>query len=188
MTRQEKISATLIMLCCLSDSPVHAAEIFRWVDAEGVVHFSDTAPKSSTSAVARITVDAANSPDYVPGNNEHAILRQAERISARYEELKARREARNRSRQETAMAQADQSESRARYEFGYRRPYFVPWQSRHRPAAINRAARRESQLATLDRLGLDRKRRPHSINSSAHQRRISASSALLEPATPGTPH
>ena len=44
--RRAKFSAAIIILLILSISlPVHSADIYRWVDKEGVLHFSDDQPQ-----------------------------------------------------------------------------------------------------------------------------------------------
>lgn len=181
------LTAAVFFLGVPDGSP-GAAEIFRWVDAEGVVHFSDTAPAAETDTLSTISIEANNAPDYVPGDNEYAILRQAERMRARYEEIKARQDARRRASRDESVARSDGPESRTRYDVGYRQPYFYLPRERRRAVNVDRPALRQKQLATLDRLGLDHARRPHSINSSAHHRRVAAGAALLEPPATTGPH
>ena len=54
-------AAVLLVFLVISAEPA-AADFYKWVDERGVVHFSDTPPKS------RQEVETIKTPDYPPSN------------------------------------------------------------------------------------------------------------------------
>ncbi len=162
-------------------------EIFHWVDEDGVVNFSDWAPEVGGVEVTKLKVGKSNPPDYDPTEDQNSILDQAERMKARWEELKERQEDRRREREEPAESQ--RVPQYAEYHYPYYRPgfFFRPVVS---PAFVHprplRAQKR--QLSALDQLGLLAKPRPHSINSSAHLSRINAGRSLQGGVHPQVSH
>jgi hypothetical protein len=65
--RRAKFKAAIIILLILSISlPVYAADIYRWVDKEGVVHFSDDQPEG-INETKRLKVEDSVPREEVPG-------------------------------------------------------------------------------------------------------------------------
>ena len=179
----------LPLLC--SSAIVHATEIYRWVDEDGVVNFSDEKPASVTDADV-LEVQAGNSPDYDPDTDPYSIRNQAARINKKYAAIEEGREERREKRREEA--------ARRPWFIEYRQPdyryhastYYFPSSSHgprsshgphrplvHTPRFFQRpgaTARRQSMA--LDELGLSGPR-PHSINSGAHRARVEASRHAL---------
>jgi hypothetical protein len=171
----------LISAACLllfgNGMPSFADEIFHWVDEDGVLHFSDWAPKNSDAEVIKVIVSNSNPPGYDPTADQNSVLEQAERMNERWSGLQEQQEERRRQRLEleelerrryvAAYEYPDYNDSYFYYRPGYRlihQPGFG-----HRPPF--KVAKR--QFAALDQLGLTGPR-PHSINSSAHLARINA--------------
>ena len=64
--RRAKFSAAIIILLILSISlPVHSADIYRWVDKEGVLHFSDDQPQG-VNETKRLKVEDSVPREEVP--------------------------------------------------------------------------------------------------------------------------
>jgi hypothetical protein len=70
-----------------------AQEVYRWVDENGVVHFSQTAPAADTQGVDRLQLEASRPADYDPEEDRYNVAEQAERMQAYREQLAAEREA-----------------------------------------------------------------------------------------------
>jgi hypothetical protein len=73
------------MLVCATGSP--AQDIYRWVDAEGVIHFSDTPPATEVGEVETIAVDVGPPAAGAAGEVRFNIAATAERMQAIREEL-----------------------------------------------------------------------------------------------------
>jgi hypothetical protein len=171
--------AAFFLLC--NANPAVAGEIFHWVDADGVMHFSDWAPADNNVEVSKVFVSNSNPPDYDPDADQNSILGQAERTNERWSELREQKEERSKQRRELEELE------RRRYAVEYDYPYYSDsylyyrpgYRPVHRPGIGRRppfrVARR--QFAALDHLGLTGPR-PHSINSSAHLARINAGKSL----------
>jgi hypothetical protein len=143
MNTHTSIPAGLILL--LAFSLAGAGEIFTWVDASGITHFSETAPDEAATGVAEVELPPA--PTGVPdtGENYYSVINQAARMEARRleneklraERLQAEAEARKaRAEEQAALEAARQAASleEPRYyplythypRYGHR-----PW--KHRP-------------------------------------------------------
>lgn len=82
---------SLCLAAALAAGTSQAREIYRWVDENGVVHFSDEAPPETAEGVKQIEIDEADSnapADDDPFNVEAT----AERMQAYREEMERRRE------------------------------------------------------------------------------------------------
>jgi hypothetical protein len=170
--------AATAMVAIAFVSNASAADIFRWVDDDGVVHFSDTAPAGDTK-VERLRVDSANPPDYDPADDPYSIRNQAERMGETWSRLEERREERRETRREAAERQPVLVyPPYYPYPYRYYAPVInLPGRPGHRPIRPGPTIRR--QVSTLDELQLMGSR-PHSINSSAHHQRVSSSAGFLD--------
>lgn len=157
-------------------SKAMASDIYRWVDDDGVVHFSDTAPADETN-VERLRVNSANPTDYDPADDPYSIRKQAERIGEIWSRLEERREKRREKRREAAERQPIYA-YQPDYPYRYYPPgYYVPGRPGHRPVRPGPTIRR--QVSALDELRLSGPR-PYSINSTAHYQRVSSSAGFLD--------
>ena len=124
--RKLTVTAPLVFALVLGGlAPGNAAtadEIFRWVDDEGIVHFSQWAPPEDSDNVASLIVHSTNPPDYDPANDPYSISNQAERTNAAWQALAARREDRREKRLDVEQRERQDGE---RYEYqAY--PYYSP--------------------------------------------------------------
>ena len=156
-----------------------AAEIYRWIDVDGVVHYSDEKPRDD-SAVTTIDIAESRSPDYDPLADPWSILNQARRLRE------------SRTALEQARGEREQAGSRAlpgtvlpsfdddRF-VEYPAPYFVDrrWQYYSPPANLRpaRPGAGRRQLRAMEELELTGPR-PQSINSGVHRDRVERSTAL----------
>jgi len=62
---------------------VGATEIYKWVDAEGVTHFSQVPPPDDVPELGTIQIDTTNPEDWDPEDYDHSILNQARRTDER---------------------------------------------------------------------------------------------------------
>ena len=74
--------------------PSPAQEIYRWVDDQGVVHFSDTAPAAASGEVSTLTLQDTTPANYDPEQDIYNLEATAQRMQALRDELAAEREAR----------------------------------------------------------------------------------------------
>lgn len=85
--------------------PAQAAVVHKWVDADGVTHYSDQAPEPSTTQVTMIEVAETRS---VKGNNDfYSIVNQWQRMHKErieYEKLKLE-QAKQKAAQQSATPQ-----------------------------------------------------------------------------------
>ena len=161
---------------------VHASEIYKWVDEDGIVHFSDTMPADDTK-VESLRLNATNPPDYDPSNDPYSIRNQADRIGETWSRLEEEREARREKQREAALRQPayvyqpyDSYYDRNRYPY-FRPGLRPPSYPGHRPPFQGPTVRR--QVSALDTLGLTGTR-PHSINSGRHVARVESSAGFLD--------
>lgn len=87
------IKATGILLV-LSASPLAVAEIYRWVDDNGITHFSQMPPDHLVTDVSQLTLPDTRPSDYDPERDIYGVEAQAERMRELREERQAKRQAR----------------------------------------------------------------------------------------------
>jgi hypothetical protein len=154
-----------------------AAEAFRWVDDEGLVHYSDSAPDEATSVTV---VDLVEAPTYDAEQDPYSIINQAARIHERWIDIEQRGNERRAARARASGPEPGTASPR----FADARAYAEEWHGIGRPVASgfrssgfrsSLTARR--QLRALQELDLLQPR-PYSINSGAHHERVARSSGL----------
>ena len=116
-----------LSLICWAGSAT-AQEVYRWVDENGVVNFSDTAP-ASAGDLNTVNLEDTSPRNYDPEEDLYNVAAQAERMQALREQMEKDREAR-RQQQASAAKQPVPQYPRA-VNYGY--PYGYP--VRPRPPA-----------------------------------------------------
>lgn len=101
-----------------------AQQVYRWVDEQGVVHFSDTAPVGESGEVSTLTIPDSRPAGYDPQQDVFNIEATRERTQALREELQGQREAR-RERNAAQPVVVQQPEQR-NYGFPWDYPYGYP--------------------------------------------------------------
>lgn len=75
----------LALASALLPGPAAALEIYKWIDADGVVHYSESQPERPTATpVESFRIASTNSPAYDPDDYYWSILNQAERIGEQW--------------------------------------------------------------------------------------------------------
>ena len=167
----------LLTLCAGLAVSANAAEIYRWVDEDGVVHFSDARPRDDASVIT-LRLEDTNAEDYDPATDPYSVLNQAARISrSRIDTELARSERAQQAREPAGDEEFYPPYTDYDYAYGYRRPlaYVVPLPFRRAPTHQPGAARR--QQSALEQTGLSAQR-PQSINSGVHRARVERSTVL----------
>jgi hypothetical protein len=107
-----------------------ADEVFRWVDAEGVVHFSQWEPEGVEN-VSTLLINSSNPSGYDPEDDPYSIGQQAARTSETWKQLEARRDERRKKRLEAEdRAREQEREEQRHYDY---QPYPYPYSYYYRP-------------------------------------------------------
>ncbi len=118
-----RILATLL-IAGICANPSLADEVFRWTDDEGVVHFSQWAPKH-TSGVTTLNTASSNAADYDPESDPYSIQNQAVRMNetwSKIEERKAERRKRREEAEERMARLQPPTYDYPTYSYSYYRP------------------------------------------------------------------
>ncbi|MDH3441118.1 MAG: DUF4124 domain-containing protein [Gammaproteobacteria bacterium] len=185
MRMGQYLSAAIFIVVTLVSQRAYCTDIYRWVDDEGIVHFSDTRPNDDAD-VRMLRVNVSNPPGYGPAQDRYSIVNQAKRMNNKWSELADERERRAEKRRESAPQFVQYQPQR--YD-GWRYSY---WPGYYRQAYPDRRPLRQvptirRQLNSLDALQLSGPR-PHSINSGAHHARVERSNNFLSSMTRPAPH
>ena len=155
-----------------------AEEIFHWVDEDGSVHYSDKKPVHD-APVKVIEIETGPAVAYNAEDDPYSILNQAARTHERWLDLEEARQARAEAREETVVYRDppredydDDYDSYLEYSSFY--PYYAYWGSNGSNYRPGMGRQQIYALNTLDLLGP----RPASINSGAHQDRVTRSQFL----------
>lgn len=164
-------------------APVAAAgEIYRWVDDDGSVHYSDNPPPDGETDVTTLEVPQFSS-DYDPTEDPYSILNQAARTHEKWQTIEAAR--RERAAAQPAAVTVNYAAPQSDYgyfDYAYLYSSAFPGNPGRNPSRIAR-----QQYRALDTLELTGPR-PYSINSTAHRARVERSQFLpLVPAVPPRP-
>ena len=170
---------TILLLAGLQVAvgPASAAEVYRWVDGKGVIHFSDTLPEQAGAKVERLVVTDRNPPDYDPAEDPNSIMNQAERSGERFAAIEKDRAEREAKRQQEINIYLSDPNRQSPYLYGYRNIYRPPlYPPQFPPLRPARPSYRQqyNALAENDLTGP----RPASINSGEHAARVERSQAL----------
>ena len=178
MTGEKSLSATLLLAFSLAAGPAAATEIYKWVDEDGVTHFSDTPPDDGNKARS-LHLNASTPADYDPATDPYSIVNQAKRMNEKWSELEEEKEKRAEKRREAAQ-RAQYYYYAPRYD-GWRHSYWPGYYAPVRPVRPSpdpfRTIRRQANA--LDMLNLSGPR-PYSINSGAHAARVASSRNFLQ--------
>ena len=174
--RSKNLYSTIVITAIAvgGSAAAHAAEVYRWVDENGVVHYSDAAPEQVDAET--LVVRDATPPGYDPLTDPYSILNQAERLRETRLRLEEERE---RRRAEALAEHADPAPA------AYEEPYYDPYYRSYYPSILAPVAQRagqqrrtlRGQSRALEETGLTG-RRPASINSGEHSARVTRSRAL----------
>lgn len=129
MTRRS-VSAMAILSLALCTARAAAVEVFKWVDEDGVVHFTDERPVATTAEITHFVITPSNPLDYDPVEDEYSVKNQAARTNDYFKKIAERREERAKKRAEAAEKAAQNRPRFVRYYDAtvrsYYRPYYWP--------------------------------------------------------------
>jgi hypothetical protein len=80
----------LLLLSCLASSwslMLAASEIYHWVDADGVSHYSQSPPTDTANTAETLQVDGSQPSSYDPEEDRYNVKAQAESTQAVYDKL-----------------------------------------------------------------------------------------------------
>ncbi|MBT8078809.1 MAG: DUF4124 domain-containing protein [Gammaproteobacteria bacterium] len=132
---QARVSAAAIAFFLIT-TDIGAVEVFRWTDADGVVHYSDEKPAADDAQVTHFTITRSNPLDYDPAGDEYSIRNQAARTNEYYRKIEERREERAKKRAEAAALAAQPPQQFTRIYDAPVRSYFVPLRRPFHPPAM----------------------------------------------------
>lgn len=130
---QTSLFPAIALAAALLPGPAAALEIYKWIDADGVVHYSESRPERPTATpVETFRIAATNSPAYDPDDYYWSILNQAERIGEQWsavQEEKAEEEAEARAAATEARVAELERQLAARESADYvtARPFYGPF-------------------------------------------------------------
>ena len=107
---------------------VHATEIYRWTDENGVVHFSQTAPPPAQDGVSQLSLADDRPSSYDPDEDIFGVAEQEARMQALREEREQKRQERLERQQAAARLQPQPQQSNQGY---WDRPVY--WYPGNRP-------------------------------------------------------
>lgn len=168
------------MLAVLISGTAAAGEIYRWHDADGLVHYSDEKPREDV-AVTTIEIDASLPADYDPVADPYSIRNQARRLNETWTALAQARSEREQARRQSTQSPAapppyyylGNESYHGPYGYRYPWPYYPP-PIHVRPAHPGAGRRQLHAMEALELTGP----RPPSINSGAHYERVQRSRVL----------
>jgi len=122
--RRASILLTLCSLGLACSCPVWAQQVYRWVDENGVVTFSDTAPAAASGEVDALTLEDSAPKDYDPEQDIYHVAAQAERMQALRDEMAKEREARREQQQRGPQQPAVEAQRGVNYGYPYQYPAY----------------------------------------------------------------
>lgn len=153
MTSAPKATVLICVLSLgvLSGNSSSGGEVYRWVDENGIVNFSDTAPAAvdRNGNVDTLTLEDTTPRDYDPEADIYNVAAQAERMQALREQMEQEREER-RERQRNAPPQpAVQYQQGVQYGYPYGYPAYPRPPLRPSPRPPGRPVPEPYETSTL---------------------------------------
>ena len=119
---REQLLATLVLCALLPGTTAGAGELYRWVDDDGVVNFSQWAPADSRVEATTLYIAAENAEDYDPAADDYSIENQAKRTGDVWQKVKDRRAAAEELRRQREEERWRREQQTAYYQ---PEPYYV---------------------------------------------------------------
>lgn len=101
-----------------------AQEVYRWVDGNGVVNYSDTAPRAVLEHIDTLRLEDTAPTDYDPSEDRYHVAAQAQRMQALREAMEKQREQRRESLRSTPAQTPQQYPQGARHGYPYGYPVY----------------------------------------------------------------
>ncbi len=94
--------SVLVLLILAASGPLAANEIYHWIDADGVNHYSQSPPPPASGEVRTLEVDGAQPASYDPNEDRYNVAAQAEATQAFRDKLAENRKNREKEPVNTA--------------------------------------------------------------------------------------
>ena len=121
--------APILLIACslnlLPGASAWAQEVYRWVDEDGVVNFSDTAPPAADEAFATLRLEDTTPKGYDPEQDLYNVAAQAERMQALREDMERQREERRERLRDAPARSPEQYPEGVRYGYPYGYPAYA---------------------------------------------------------------
>jgi hypothetical protein len=169
------LSALLVTASLAVPAPASAGTVYRWVDADGVTHFSQLPPPPGTEAVKSLDLKVPKPAAQAPGAAADAARLELEAERARRRELekrlKAEEEARRRAEAERGpdVIYVNPPEDQGYVLLTPRRHHRRPWRRHRVPQPVPPGAR--TQAPDLFRVPDDFYESPYPRRPGTHPRR-----------------
>ena len=124
--------ACLLGLLVVVGAPAWADPIYRWTDADGVVHFSETPPPIGRP-VETVEIEDSRPSDYDPEADIYGVAEQQARMQARREDMAEKRAAALERQREAAARTPPPMQPEPPAWPAYRWPVFWPRPPRPQP-------------------------------------------------------
>lgn len=98
------LAAALLATALLAAASAQAAEVYRWVDAEGRVHFGDRPPQEAEASAERAELKPINSADAIQPRD--TSVRRPARVEQQYESRKQQQQQRQQQQMAAACREA----------------------------------------------------------------------------------
>jgi hypothetical protein len=115
---------SLFLLAMLCSGAVSAKEIYKWVDENGVVNFSEKAPASKASGLSRFILEDTTPAEQGSDDDPFNVEATAARMQAYRDSMEQRREAQRKARLERERIAAQRPVIQYQ-QVGYRNTW--PW-------------------------------------------------------------
>jgi len=113
---------TGFVLAVLLVAPAVAEEVYKWVDENGVTHFSQMPPDQPVSGVSQQVLRDTRPSDYDPEQDIYGVEAQAKRMQQLRDEKKERRQARLDRERQAQKQQVIQYKTEEFYGYPIYRP------------------------------------------------------------------
>lgn len=108
-----------LLLGYLAVSSADATEVYRWVDDDGVIHFSQSAPPANVPGVTEMTLEDTAPTEYDPDEDLYGIDAQAERMAQLRQEMADKREQAQERQRNAARQPVTQYQQPMQYGYPY---------------------------------------------------------------------
>jgi hypothetical protein len=106
MKKRSHIPVCSLLFLALG-TPAGADQVYTWIDAAGVTHFSDESPEDSALEIDRLHMSTPAEADRVSGDDYYSVINQATRMEARRLESAKSNALRKRAEAEARRADAE---------------------------------------------------------------------------------
>ena len=120
------------MLAVLLVAPAVAAEVYKWVDEDGITHFSQMPPDTSVADVSQQVLRDTRPSDYDPEQDLYGVEEQAKRM----QELRDEKDKRYQARLEREREAQKQQVIHYRTQESYGYPIYRPGWGNPRPPLL----------------------------------------------------